>query len=106
MLSGMTRVMLSDNDDTVSSSGGETVFFSWRTVMEFPVIDTAGTGANIKALVKKSGKTVAEVGRILMVSDKSVIYKWFRGDALPGIDNLYALSILLGVTVNDIIVTK
>ena len=27
MLSGMTRVMLSDNDDTVSSSGGGTVFF-------------------------------------------------------------------------------
>ena len=74
--------------------------------MEFPVIDTAGTGANIKALVRKSGKTAAEVGHILMVSDKSVVYKWFRGDTLPGLDNLYALSILLGVTVNDIIVTK
>ena len=74
--------------------------------MEFPVIDPDGTGANIKALIKESGKTAAEVGRILMVSDKSVIYKWFRGDALPEIDNLYALSVLLGVTINDIIVTK
>ena len=44
--------------------------------------------------------------RMLMLSDKSTMYKWFRGETLPGIDNMFALSVLLGVTINDIIVSK
>jgi len=40
------------------------------------------------------------------IADRSTMYKWLRGDALPGIDNLLALSVLLNVSVNDIIVTR
>ena len=74
--------------------------------MDYPVIDPVGTGTNIKLLIKNSGNTIAGVGRMLGIADMSTMYKWLRGDALPGIDNMLALSILLDVAINDILVTK
>lgn len=74
--------------------------------MEFPVIDPAATGANIRMLIRNSGSTVSEVGRKLGIADKSTMYKWLRGDVLPSIDNMLALSILLDVPINDILVTR
>ena len=74
--------------------------------MDYPVIDPVGTGMNIRALIANSGNTVANVGRMLGIADMSTMYKWLRGDALPGIDNMLALSMLFGVSINDILVTK
>ena len=74
--------------------------------MDYPVIDPVQTGSNIRHLIKASGNTIAGVGRMLGIADMSTMYKWLRGDALPGIDNMLALSILLGVPINDILVTK
>ena len=50
--------------------------------MNYPVIDPVGTGINLKTLITDNGYTIA------------------------GIDNMLALSILLNVTINDILVTK
>ena len=74
--------------------------------MNYPVIDPIGTGSNIRLLIKNSGNTIAGVGRMLGIADMSTMYKWLRGDALPGIDNILALSVLLNVSINDILVTK
>ena len=74
--------------------------------MDYPVIDPVGTGSNIRNLIRNSGNSVADVGRTLGIADMSTMYKWLRGDALPGIDNMLALSMLLGVSINDILVTK
>ena len=74
--------------------------------MDYPVIDLIGTGTNLKMLIRNSGITVADIGRMLGIADRSTMYKWLRGDTLPGIDNLLALSILLKVSINDILVTK
>ena len=74
--------------------------------MDYPVIDPVGTGNNLKTLITNSGYTVAGIGRKLGIADMSTMYKWLRGDALPGIDNMLALSMLLKVTINDILVTK
>ena len=79
--------------------------------MDYPVIDLIGTGSNIKMLIRDSGNTIAGVGRMLGIADMSTMYKWLRGDALPGIDNMLALnmlalSIILNVSINDILVTK
>jgi transcriptional regulator with XRE-family HTH domain len=71
--------------------------------MNYPVIDPVGTGANIKALIKRSGNTVAGTAKALGLAEKSTIYKWMRGDAMPSIDSLLALSMMLGVTINDIL---
>ena len=74
--------------------------------MDYPVIDPVGTGSNIRDLIRNSGNSIADVGRMLGIADMSTMYKWLRGDTLPGIDNLLALSILLKVSINDILVTK
>ena len=74
--------------------------------MDYPVIDPVGTGKNIKNLIKNSGNTIVSVVDVLGIADKSTMYKWLRGDTLPGIDNMLALSIFLGVSINDILVTK
>lgn len=74
--------------------------------MEYPMIDMKGTGENMKMVLMKKGISVADVGKEIGVSDKSVVYKWTRGDSLPDINNLLALSMLLDVSINDILVTK
>jgi len=38
------------------------------------------------------------------LSTTNAIYKWLRGDSLPTLDNMLALSTLLNITINDIIV--
>lgn len=74
--------------------------------MGLPVIDPVGTGMNLKSLIKDSGNTVSGISSMLGITDKSTVYKWFRGDTLPGIDNLLALSMILKVPINDMLVTK
>ena len=74
--------------------------------MNYPVIDPVGTGINLKTMISDSGYTIAGIGRKLGIADMSTLYKWLRGATLPGIDNMLALSILLNVTINDILVTK
>ena len=74
--------------------------------MNYPVIDPVETGRNLKKLIQGSGLTATKVGRMLGLADMSTLYKWLRGDALPGIDNMLALSFLLKVSINDILVTR
>lgn len=74
--------------------------------MKYPMIDMKKTGENMKRIMKKEGISAEKAGNEIGVSGKSVVYKWTRGDNLPDINNLLALSILLNVTINDILVTK
>lgn len=73
--------------------------------MGYPVIDVANTGKNIKKISKEKGFSADMLKNLLGLSDKSNVYKWFRGEVLPTTDNLLVMSILFGVTVNDLIIT-
>ena len=72
----------------------------------FPVIDLAATGENIIRLRQARGLTVRDVQAYFGFEDPQAIYKWQRGKSLPTVDNLYALSDLLEVPMNDILVSK
>ena len=74
--------------------------------MNIPVINTALTGENIKKIAKEKGYSAEKLKETLGMGDKSNIYKWFRGDILPSIDNLLALSILFETGINDLIITE
>lgn len=74
--------------------------------MRYPVIDQVKTGKNIKKISKEKGFSTDMLKNILGLSDKSNVYKWFRGEVLPTVDNLLVMSILFGVTVNDLVITK
>ena len=71
---------------------------------QFPVIDLPATGANIRRLRQTKGLSVRDLQQFFGFEEPQAIYKWQRGQSLPTVDNLYALSTLLGVPMNDILV--
>lgn len=72
--------------------------------MKYPVIDVEATGKNISRLRKESGIAVKELSKYLGMENTNSVYRWFRGEALPTLDNMYALSMLFGITMNEIVV--
>lgn len=70
-----------------------------------PVIDMIKTGQNIVILRKKAGLSVRDLQDAFGFGTPQAIYKWQQGLALPTIDNLVALAALLGVKIDDILVT-
>ena len=70
-----------------------------------PSIDLVATGANITRLRKAAGLSVRDVQVLLGLSAPQAIYKWQAGDALPTVDNLLVLASILGVKMDDIIIT-
>ncbi len=70
----------------------------------FPVINMKATGANIMKLRKSSGYSVADFQSYFNFDAPQAIYKWQRGDSIPSTDNLLALSYLLEVPIEQILV--
>lgn len=73
---------------------------------DFPSIDLEATGANIKRLREKNGLSVRAVQEWFSFTEPRAIYKWQKGETLPSVDNLVALSKLLRVKVDEIIICK
>lgn len=71
---------------------------------EFPVIDLAATGENILRLRKEKGLSVRDLQGYFGFEEPQAIYKWQKGKSLPTVDNLYALSALLEVPMDAILV--
>ncbi|MBE5945107.1 MAG: helix-turn-helix transcriptional regulator [Lachnospiraceae bacterium] len=69
----------------------------------FPTIDKKATGANIKRLVEKNNISLQALQDYLCLGCVQSIYRWFRGESLPTVDNLYAMSELFGVPIDDIL---
>ena len=71
--------------------------------MEFAVLDARKTGERIKELRKENHLTVEEVSSYMGFESVQAVYKWQRGDSLPTVDNLYALSQLFKTPVDEIL---
>ena len=71
--------------------------------MIFAVLDAKKTGSRIKELRKENRLTVEEVSLYMGFESVQAVYKWQRGESLPTIDNLYALSQLFRTSVDDIL---
>ena len=69
-----------------------------------PMVDMDATGKRIKELREQAGLTVLDLQELLGLASPQAVYKWQRGAGLPGIENLFALSYLFEVLVEDIIV--
>lgn len=67
-------------------------------------IDMERTGERIKELCNEKGLTVKELQKELRIGSFQSIYAWFAGKCLPNLDNMYRLSRILGVSMDDIIV--
>ena len=70
----------------------------------FPVIDMVETGRNIKALREQNGYSVQDVQLYFGFDQPQAVYRWQQGETLPSVDNLYALSVLFGAAMKEILV--
>ena len=70
---------------------------------DYPVIDVVATGRKIRELRKNSNLKVSDIVDFMGLESVQAVYKWQRGETLPSVDNLFALSRLFGITVDDIL---
>ena len=68
-----------------------------------PIINVRGTGQRIRKIMEERGYTVSDVQEYLNLTTPQSIYHWFRGRNLPTIDNLYALSELFKVPIDEMV---
>ena len=75
-------------------------------IKEIPVIDMRETGLNLTRLRRQRGIRVKDIQEALGFTTTVAIYKWERGETLPSLDNILALSRMLGCSIEDILVTE
>ena len=73
---------------------------------EYPNIDLQETGRRIQSAIRKSGYSVREVQEYLHLSCPQPIYRWFKGQILPSLNHVYALSLLLHIHMEDLLVVQ
>lgn len=73
--------------------------------MYYPVIDLEATGANIRGLRISQHLKVEEIAHFMGFESPQAVYKWQRGECLPTVDNLLALSVLFNTSIDNIIVS-
>ncbi len=66
-------------------------------------VDMVATGRQIGNLRKAKGLRVEDISDYMGFTGPQAVYKWQRGECLPDVENLIALSRLFSTTVEDII---
>lgn len=70
----------------------------------YPVIQGEKTGKKLRAMRKSRGIKVTALCHYMGGISEQAVYKWERGDCLPSIDNLLALSHLYHVAIEELLV--
>lgn len=74
-------------------------------IIDYPTINVAATGIRIDNLRRANGISVAAMRDFLGLSTTNAIYKWLRGETLPTLDNVVALSSLFKISIDDLIIS-
>ena len=69
----------------------------------FQVIDKKKTGIHLRQIMDERGLTVKDIQKYLKLASVQSVYHWLNGLTMPTIDNLYALSALFQVPVDEMI---
>jgi len=69
-------------------------------------IDLIKTGKLLKKLILNAGYSVKDIQEYLQLSCPQSIYRWFSGQILPTVGNLFLLSRLLNVHMEEMLVSK
>lgn len=72
----------------------------------FQPINQIKTGIKLKAMLRMAGYDVKYIQEYLHLSCQQSIYRWFKGRALPSVQHLCALSKLLNVHMEDLLVME
>lgn len=73
---------------------------------KYPVIDVEQTGKKLLKECEIREISTKELQQFLGLSGRQSIYTWFQGKALPTLDNFYALSRYLGVSMDELVKEK
>lgn len=75
--------------------------------MKYPIIDYEETRKHLHTLIIDKKLTAQSIQEYMNLSTVRTVYKWYQSfGSLPCLDHFYALSVLLGVSINDIIIEK
>ena len=66
-------------------------------------IDRKATGVHLRRLMDKNDISVKQLQKELNLSSVQSVYHWLNGITLPTLDNLYSMSVLFGVAMDDMI---
>ena len=69
------------------------------------MINLFRSGELLHKAAKDSKYSVAEIARMMNVTTQAM-YRWFRGESLPSIDNLFLFAEIVGCSVEDIVAYK
>lgn len=69
----------------------------------FPLINKRETGINLRKIMDIHGITAKDIQQYLGLGCVQSVYRWLDGVNMPTIDNLYALSVLLQVPIDEIV---
>lgn len=67
----------------------------------FPIIDRKRTGIRLRRIMDERGLSVKDVQQYLELGSVQSVYHWLNGLSMPTIDNLYALSELFQMPIDD-----
>ncbi len=69
-------------------------------------IDQVKTGIKLKMMLAVAGYDVKYIQKYLHLSCPQSIYRWFKGKVLPSVEHLCALSKLLNVHMEELLVLQ
>lgn len=73
---------------------------------DYVVIDAEATGQRLKKALKDKGYSVREIQNKLDLYCPQSVYRWLQGKTLPSLTNLYMLSQILQVSMEELLVTE
>lgn len=69
-------------------------------------LDMIMSGEVLNHMIRKRGYTVSEIQKELNLLYPQSIYRWLSGQSMPSIDNLYKLSAILQVHMEDLLMPR
>ena len=69
----------------------------------YPMIDKQRTGQRLRYLMELKGLEPRDVQEYLSLACVQTVYRWLEGSNVPSVDHLYALSVLFGVPLDDLL---
>lgn len=70
---------------------------------QIPMINKQDTAKRIRYFMNKNNLKPIDIQKYLSLTCVQTVYRWLEGVNVPTIDNLYAMSQLFGIRIDDMI---
>lgn len=69
----------------------------------FPLIDKRATGINLRRIMDEQNISARDVQEYLGLGCVQSVYRWLDGVSMPTVDNLYAMSQLFHIPIDEMV---